>query len=222
MEWVGRAPANFFVLATMAWFATLTVFVDPVFRPTNMLVNDLSGHLRYAPIFLLGLLIGKCDGFWAKLDAIKWRVWAASTLLASLNIGLLWLVLHHRLDSPFLWQLARGGFGGATLFGVAAFGHWALNKPSAILMFAADAILPVYLMHQSFLVVVGDAIVGRHWPAPLEALSLFAAALLAPLAVYWIAVRRVRPMRVLFGLRPELKPSQAPKANAAAPARGGR
>ncbi len=205
IDWAGRAPILLLVGATLAWFACLSAFVDPAIRPTNMLINDVSGHLRYAPIFFLGVLLGKRDAFWRRLDIAKWRLWFGSALLAPLNVGLLWLVLHGRLADPMWWNLARGAFGGVTLFGVVAFGHAALNKPSQLLTFAADAILPVYLMHQSFLVVAGDAIVARHWPAPVEAGVLVAAALLAPLAIYCVFIRRVPLMRVLIGLRPHLR-----------------
>jgi hypothetical protein len=96
------------------------------------------------------------------------------------------------------------------LFSVVAFGYWALNRPSPTLSYASDAILPVYLMHQTTLILAADAIVGQRWPFLVEATALVAAAGLAPLALYHVLVRRTPWLRFLFGLRPKLRVAPPP------------
>lgn len=209
------APTAVLVLALALWFATATAFVEPVWRPTNMLINDLSGHLRWGPVFLFGVLVGRSDSFWSKLAAQKWRIWAIIVLLTPLNVGLLWLHLHDVMHDPTVWRIVRGLYGGVSLFGVIAFGQWALNRPSGALAYASDAILPVYLLHQTSLVIAADAVVKLTWPAPAEMALLLTATLLVPLALYQVLVRYVVPMRVLFGLRPKRRDAASKQGDAA-------
>jgi hypothetical protein len=198
---IERAPIALLVAALAAWSSTFAAVIEPLRPPTNMLPTDLSGHLRWAPVFALGVLLGRSGVFWAKLDSEKWRIWIAMMLLAPLNVGLLWLHLHGHMHDPTIWRVVRGLYGGVALFGVIAGAHWAIRKPSPSLTYASDAILPVYLLHQTCLVIAGDAIVQRGWPGPVEFVVLLSAALGVPVVLYHLFVRYVTPMRVLFGLR---------------------
>ncbi len=205
-----RAPALAIVAAVALWFSLFTAFFESVRPPTNMLVNDWIGHLHWAPVFALGVLLGRSAPFWSKLDAEKWRIGAIVMLLTPLNVGLLWLNLHEVLHDPTAWRAIRGLYGGVSLFGVLACAHWLIRKPSPALSWASDAILPVYLLHQTSLVLAADLVVKLNWPAPLEFVVLLAATMLVPIAIYQLFVRHVTPVRVLFGLRPKRREAGAP------------
>jgi surface polysaccharide O-acyltransferase-like enzyme len=124
--------------------------------------------------------------------------------LLVVSITFKWLFLHHAVDQT-LWFLIRGLYGGAMLFSVIAFAQWALNRPSKALTYASDAILPVYLLHQTVLVLIADAIVSQRWSLPIEFSVLLAAATIIPLAIYHVAIRRTPWLRFLFGLRPQAR-----------------
>jgi hypothetical protein len=155
--------------------------------------------------------LGKSESFSQQLDRIKFPLWAVAIVLLFANVALEWLHLHEHMPDPFTWLLVRGAFGGAMLFSVVAFGYWVLNRPSPALTYASDAILPVYLMHQTTLILAADAIVGQRWPLMLEAAVLVAAAGLAPVALYHVLVRRTPWLRFLFGLRPKLRVAPPPQ-----------
>jgi hypothetical protein len=106
------------------------------------------------------------------------------------------------------WRSLRGCYAVCMLFGVLGLAMWAFTRPSNLLTWASDAILPVYLMHQTVLVVVADALVGRRLPLSVELVVLFGATLLIPIAIYCVLVRRTTWLRVLFGLRPHARPWQ--------------
>jgi hypothetical protein len=128
------------------------------------------------------------------------------------SIGIEWLVLHGRQDLTVLWQASRGLYGGVMLWSVLALGQWALDRPSRALTYASDAILPVYLMHQTVLILVADLILTQRWPLPVEFATLFLAASVLPLTIYHLAVRRTPWLRFLFGLRPKLREAAPPAA----------
>ena len=221
---VESAPALLLVAGMALWFLMFTAVIEPVRAPTNMLVDDPVGHLRWGVVFMLGVLLGRSAVFWDKLDAEKWRIWAVMMLLTPLNVGLLWLHLHDVMQDPTMWRAVRGFYGGVSLFGLLAFAHWAVRKPSPALRYASDAILPVYLLHQTCLVMAADLVVKLDWPAPVEFTVLLVATMLVPITIYQLFVRHWMPVRMLFGLRPkhreppqQLTAADAPHAGAPAP-----
>jgi len=115
--------------------------------------------------------------------------------------GAIWIVMER--PSSLAWT-------GVALLAVVAFAATFLRRPSKALSYATDAILPIYLMHQTVLVVAADVIVPQRWPLVLEMPVLVALTLLVPLAIYHVLVRPFVVSRVLFGLRPHARPT-APK-----------
>lgn len=196
------APVLLIVAGAMAWLAFVLSVILPIEQPTNILLTERSGHLLFAPAFLIGFLLGKSAGFRTKLDTAKLPLFGVVLVLALCNVGAAWLHLNAYHADPALWTAVRGCFGAAALFGVLAFGAWAWSRPSPALTYASDAILPVYLMHQTVLVMVGDTVVPQHWPLPMEMTTLLASTLAAPLVIYHLLVRGNPPLRRLFGLRP--------------------
>lgn len=209
---IERAPLWATLAGVMALFAFTAAYVFPRVPVSGLLLADFGAHIRFMPMFFLGVLLGRSAVFIAKLDRAKVIVWVAAALAFALSSVLLWLHLHEYIAAQEIWLLARGSYGALMLFSVLAFGQWALNRPSPFLDYASDAILPIYLMHQTFLVVVGDLIIRQHLGLPFEAALLFASAIFLPLIIYHVLVRRTPILRVLFGLRPKLKAKDAARA----------
>ncbi len=189
----------------MAWFAVHEWLILPMRPEQRVVFTDFVGHLKFFPMFVLGVMLGKSVAFQQRLGAAKVRLWLAAGAMMLLSIGLEYAMLHGADALTIAWRLARGLYGGAMLFSVVAFGAWALNRPSPALTYVSDAILPVYLLHQTMLIIVGDWVIPQHWPFGLELVSLLASATLIPIALYHLLIRRVPPLRFLFGLRPKLR-----------------
>jgi hypothetical protein len=68
--------------------------------------------------------------------------------------------------------------------------------------YMAEAVLPFYVLHQTVIVLLGFYVV--EWPisATLKYLIICLTSLVAILAIYDVAVRRARPTRFLFGMKP--------------------
>jgi glucans biosynthesis protein C len=209
-----RAPLSLVIVCAMALFAFTAAYVFRKIPVSGLIFADISAPMRFAPIFFLGVLLGRSEVFVRTLDRFKVRLWIVTACTLALSMTLMWLYLHDYLAIPEPWLLVRGSYGAMMLCSVLAFGYWALNRPSPFLDYASDAILPVYLMHQTFLVLAGDVVIRQRIGFIPEAALLFASAILLPLAIYHVLVRHVPPLRVLFGLRPKLKQAQ-PSAKAA-------
>ncbi|GAM96388.1 inner membrane protein [alpha proteobacterium U9-1i] len=201
---VEHAPIWFTVGALMMWFAFLAHEVEPSHLQTSMLLDDTLAHLKFAPVFFLGALIGKSETFRAMLIAARFELWAAASILLLGDLALKWANVQHDGGIGAFYPaipVARGLFGGAMMFAVAAFGAWALNHPSRQLSYLSDAILPVYLLHQTVLVVAADAITPLGWPLWAELAVLPTLTLLLPLGIYHFAIRPNAWLRRLFGLK---------------------
>lgn len=220
---VTRVHAGVWALGTMAWFTFLEVARLQNQQGEHLFLSDFQAHMKFLPLFIFGVLIGKNAEFSRQLGQVKFPLWATAATLMVTSGALEWMFLHNALtDTP--WLATRGLYGGAMLFSVLAFGNWALNRPSVASRYAADAILPIYLMHQTALIITADLIIARAWPLPLEMAVLLSATTLLPLAAYQLFVRHTPWLRFLFGLRPQLRahaptePGAGDPANDAEPA----
>lgn len=212
-------PVWAFALGLMAWLCFVETMVLPRWPTTGYLFPDFGAHLKFIPPFVIGALIGKSSAFTQRLLARKFALIAVSIVLLAVTVAFKYTFFHNG-GSPMGWYAGRGLYSGVALLAILAVAAWLLNRPSAALTYATDAILPIYLLHQTVLVVVADLIVLRHWPLWGELSVLLAAALLIPLAIYHVAVRPTPWLRVLFGLRPHARGASAnpgpPVANAVA------
>ena len=82
------------------------------------------------------------------------------------------------------------------------------SKPSRadrFVRYASKAQMPIYVLHQTIIVVIGFFVVRWQliWPAKYLLISL--STMVVTLTVYDVAVRRTRVTRFLFGLKPQKK-----------------
>jgi surface polysaccharide O-acyltransferase-like enzyme len=122
------------------------------------------------------------------------RVWEFERLLAITPEGVAYLAV--RSVATTAWVLAVIGF--AIRY---------LTRRTAALDYASDAVLPFYVLHHP--IVVAIAVVAITWPVGLWAkhIVIVAGSFGATWLLYEYGVRRVGPMRVLFGLRPASPPA---------------
>ncbi|MDX2275649.1 MAG: acyltransferase family protein [Hyphomonadaceae bacterium] len=203
-----RLPLALTVLGVMAWLLLIEVEVDPRSHRTMAFFWDWNGHMRFGPAFLLGLLAAHADQFWRRLVAARWMLWSGAVALAALTIAE-WAVTQDAADSPAL----RAIYGATALFAFLALGAALLNKPSPVLTYWNDAVLPIYVLHQTVLVIFVAATGATHWPVIIAFLVLLAATLGVSEGIYHWGIRRNRWLRMAFGQSPAPRPcSPAPQA----------
>ena len=96
----------------------------------------------------------------------------------------------------------RGVYGAEQWLAIAAavgFAHRHLTHDSAVRRYLTTAIFPVYILHQTIIVVVAHALKPSHLYPPVEGVLLVLVTAAACFMSYE-AIRRVRLLRPLFGL----------------------
>jgi peptidoglycan/LPS O-acetylase OafA/YrhL len=206
---VDAAPIWVLAGVGMLWYAFVEAAIIPAHPVSGLFIPDLGGHLRFAPVFLFGMLVGKSEIFTAKLLDAKIVFWIMAAALLIVTLSMQWRMIEGGPFEPLfrdVWRVLRGFYGICMLFSALGLAMWVFTKPSNLLTWASDAILPVYLIHQTVLVVAADALVPHRLPLAVEVATLFGVTLLIPIAIYCVLVRRTPWLRVLFGLRPNARP----------------
>jgi hypothetical protein len=76
-----------------------------------------------------------------------------------------------------------------------------LSLRDRAIRYANQAVLPVYVLHQTVIVVIGFYVVQWEVPALVKYLVISLTALVATLVLYDVGVRRTAVTRVLFGMK---------------------
>lgn len=208
-------PLGLLLVAPGIWMAATDVLTGTVAPVTHALYNDWGAHLKWLGLFAAGALLAPRDDAWAAIRSRRRTLLAAASglLVAYLATRGAVLAQPDDLGWTLLYRSLQGAYGWTAVLAVAGFAaHW-LDSPSAALSYLNEAVLPVYVLHQPFMLAAAYLLFPLRLPLPLETALLLAAAGLAPLAAYHLAIRPWRPVRRMFGLKPAAAgPQQAPAA----------
>jgi len=167
------------------------------FPATHALVDDAFMHGQYLAMFLFGATLAQAGSL--AQDAQRWRWWALLSAAAG------WLALQALLPSaaglPWLRGLAFTVLQWGALVAAIGFAHrhWNVDHPWRQTL--AEAVFPLYLLHQTLIILLAHAL--RPWALPFEVEAPLLVA--ATFALGWIGYRlalRSGPLRSAFGLKP--------------------
>lgn len=199
-------PAWAWLLLPMLGFGAWRALALPHFPETHALVDDVWALPHYAAMFAAGLLLARRPALFARLEALRWpalalavSAWAA-LVAAGAPVG------------PWRMGVVVQQWGAI----VAAIGfahrHWQHDHPWRAPL--TEAVFPLYVVHQTIVIVGFAALQPLGWPAGVEAALLVALAFGGGFAAWRIA-RRLPWLRRPMGIAP----FRAPAPPSAPPAR---
>jgi peptidoglycan/LPS O-acetylase OafA/YrhL len=204
------------LLWPIAYLAVIRLGLAPRFPATHALVGDWYNHAMYFGVFLLGFSLAGARAAWGALERARWLT------LGFAVVGWAFLVAYFGAYSDdaavppvALRWFQRGVYGAEQWLAIAAavgFAHRHLTHDSAVRRYLTSAIFPVYILHQTVIVVVAHALKPSHLYPPVEGVLLVLVTA-ATCFLSYEAIRRVRLLRPLFGL--ELGAPSAAKIKAA-------
>jgi glucan biosynthesis protein C len=82
------------------------------------------------------------------------------------------------------------------------------------LEYAQEAVLPFFLLHQPVIVAIAFYVVQWNAGIPVKLVTVVLGSLAVTLAIYELLIRRIGPLRALFGMKarprtPDAKPQEA-------------
>ena len=197
-------------IGVLIWPALLLAIVRVAlvgcFESTHALVDDWYNHAQYLPLFLFGVLVATRDGVWNALQRMRWPALIVAAAGYAFIVWYFYFSGYNDETTPppdalrmfqrviwavFQWTLIAAIFG---------FVRGIAFTDSPALRYLREAVFPVYILHQTIIVVLA------HNAQPLGLRPIFEGPLLV-LATFAMSfagfelVRRVRWLRPLFGLK---------------------
>ena len=173
------------------------------FPSTHGLFDDWYNHAQYFPVFVLGFLVAHADGVWERLRATRWlslgiavAAHAAIAVYFSLYRGEVTPTETLRGAQRLVWGIAQW----SAIAAILGFARQINPPDSPALRYLAEAVFPVYILHQTLIIVFAWHLKPLGMPPLLEGPLLVVATFAACFAAYEI-IRRIDFLRPLFGLK---------------------
>lgn len=203
MAWWRRARP---VIRPGAWLFALglplgvnELLLKPLFPESHNLIRDWYIFNHYLLLTLFGFVLAGMPGIWDWLAAR--RRWALAAGLATLvacvamiEAGLLPhdTVGDHLLANLFTWFCIMAFLG---------YGRRYLSFSNPLLRWARDASYPVYILHQTVIIVIAYYVIAQPWRAASKYWLVLLPTMLVCVLMYEV-IRRVAALRFLFGMKP--------------------
>ena len=177
------------------------------FPDTRALVDDWFAHSQYLAMFLLGVLLARAPAVWTRFAQWRWPALGLALVAWALLVrgvadapmaGTVAPMLRWSLVSVQQWCAIVAALGFARLH---------LSRDGRLRRYLTEAVFPVYILHQTAIIVLAQWLRPSQLGAAPEAAVLVAATLLVCFAGFE-AARRVGWLRPWMGLEP--RPDAAP------------
>jgi glucan biosynthesis protein C len=203
-------PGAVYALALPAFL--LAVLLDYENMPHNAGWN----FFVYLWLTLAGFLVASDDRLQASSQRLRWLSLPLGLVLVGLFLALVQILVVGLGMVPaygtWLYGLGWGlrALGSwCCILAILGFGRKYLNFSTPFLIYANEAVLPFYILHQTVILSVGYFVVQWAIPDLPKWAVILPASFVLIMVVYEFLVRRYNVMRLLFGMKPR---PQAPTA----------
>lgn len=188
------------------------------FPSTHALVDDIYNHAQYLSVFLIGAVLARSGGVWPWFARQRWVALAAALVLWAVIVSYFSHYSGELVPPEWLRQLQRVGYAALQWSAiVAALGfavrHWNHDHPWRATV--AEAVFPVYLLHQTVIILLAWWLRPAQLSPWLEAPLLIAGTASACVLGYLLAARS-GPLRAWLGLAQAMPRKQPVRAAATA------
>lgn len=189
-------------LAPMIYLAIVRQLLFSTFGLSNHLTTDWYNHASSFAIFLFGFQLALRDEVWADFERLRWLFLVTAICALPILISFEADPNAMNVNGGLLKNITFAVDQWATIGAVLGFASKHIRKADGpLLRYLTDAVFPCYLAHQTLLVIAVWILKPKQLPVGLEAFLLLAFTLGGSLLVYEI-VRRIGPIRPLWGLKP--------------------
>lgn len=200
--WLAKGRRIFLLCLPLA-IIQMTLKV-PYPGPQNI-VTDWARILFMFFIFLYGVLFYQFPGFRESLERNLGVALVTGMAISICYLGLYFLGYRfvNGYNLPNIAQLGLNSL--ATLcwlIVLLGFAQRSLNFSNQFLDYTSEAVLPIYIIHQTAIIVLGYYVVGIELHLITKFATINILSFIIVIAIYAIIVRRFYVMRILLGMRP--------------------
>jgi glucans biosynthesis protein C len=191
------------LLLPFAYLCAIRLGLGERFPSNHALLGDWYNHALYFGVFFLGFILAGTRGAWGALERTRWITLGLAVLGWAYLTAYIGAFANDAGTPPLALRLfALASYGAEQWLAIAAvvgFAHRHLNRDNAARRYLTSAIFPVYILHQTVIVVVAHALKPSHLYPPIEGVLLVLVTAATCFLSYEV-IRRVRLLRPLFGL----------------------
>jgi len=183
--------------------AVAQVALGPFFPPTHNPVNDWMLHASFLIIFIYGFILMADHRFTGIINRHGPFSLAVGVVLISVYLVIRFTIGIGGWDNPGWWvfmTVVRSVNTWLWLVAILWLGNRFLNRTGPVLKYSNEAALPVYVLHQTIIVVIGFYVVQATWTIGWKFAFIMTTSFIATMLIYELLVRRWNPIRVLFGM----------------------
>ncbi len=190
------------VLWPIAYLMLIRYTLSDRFPANHALAGDWYNHALYGVIFLLGFALAGTRAPWVAFEKVRWQALGCSVLGWAFICARMGTYASGGHQGPELALLAGVVYSALQWLPIAAilgFAHRHLNHDSAARRYLTASVFPVYILHQTVIVVCAHSLKPSHLQPGVEGMLLVLVTGAACFLGYEV-IRRVRLLRPLFGL----------------------
>jgi glucans biosynthesis protein C len=191
------------LLWPLAYLCAIRLGLAARFPANHALSGDWYNHAMYFGVFLLGFSLAGARAAWATLERARWLTLSLAVLGWAFLAAYIGAYSDDAAIPPMALRLfSRAVYGAEQWLAIAAvvgFAHRHLTHDSAVRCYLTTAIFPVYILHQTVIVVAAHALKPSHLYPPVEGVLLVLVTV-ATCFLSYEAIRRLAWLRPLFGL----------------------
>lgn len=188
------------IAAPIALILLVRVAMFHRFPSTHALAGDWFNHVIYFSMFIIGAAFAISPPMWDRLARARWPALAlALGFWADLVFVRPGGLLEDAVVAIFQWSALVAAFG---------FAQRHLNRDHPVRARLTEAVFPVYILHQTVIIVGSQALLPLHLAPPIEGPILIVMTFALSYAGYAL-VRRIPALRPWFGLTALREPSAA-------------
>ncbi len=176
------------------------VLLHARFPVTHALAGDWFAHSQYFAMFLLGAVLARAPALWARMAQLRWAALmlalAAWVVLVAGRSALTGGALTAALIGPIFYGIEQW----CAMVAALGFARVHLNRDGALRRYLTEAVFPVYVLHQTLIIMLAHTLGPSQIAPPLEG-ALLALGTFALSFAGFECIRRVFWVRPLFGLQ---------------------
>jgi glucan biosynthesis protein C len=212
--WWRRAQIE---LTPGAWIYALGIplglnesILKPLFPETHNLTSDWYIFNHYLLFTGYGVLLAAMRGAWDWFAGQRRRSLALALVLTASGLPLLEYGIIER-DTPYD-SLFATTFTWVWLMVFLGYGRRWLSFSNRLIEWARDASYPVYILHQTVIIVIAYFVIQTAWSPWVKFAVVVSATLAICVLLYEFVLRRFAPLRLVFGIKthvPRGRPADA-------------
>lgn len=183
------------------------------FSGAQNIVDDGAMFLVYFGYFVTGWLVGNDPAIWARIEGGRRGAFTTALLLLLVINGVRWNAARPEVGytpERLAWLALLGLHAWCWVLAILGYGKRWLDRDHPVLGWARDASYPVYILHQTVIVILAFYVVQTDETVLAKFLFTAFVSLGVTVALYEALVRPYPAVRFLFGMNPAPgQPSQA-------------